>query len=141
MRSVTVMSRKYREASLSRGRENSERKCYGAIHHLCPRGIRQALDAHQTAQQGLVLAETRAGGDRQRHGGLSGRGPPAERYHGQVAATTDVPPRAPWPHHPLSRGALCQSPQARWLVAAIAAVEGGSDGQGRAVRGEDPAGV
>jgi 5-methylcytosine-specific restriction endonuclease McrA len=45
------MSRKYREASLSRGREDSERKCYGAIHYLHVSPIRQAFDADEAAQQ------------------------------------------------------------------------------------------
>ncbi len=45
----------------------------------------------------------------------------AYRYHGQVDATTPVPPHAAFPQHPLSRCPLCQSPQARWLGAAIAA--------------------
>jgi hypothetical protein len=35
---------------LSRGRENSERKCYGAIHRVRTWGIRKALDAHQKAK-------------------------------------------------------------------------------------------
>src|SRR5437660_1787950 len=63
MRSGAVSGRKYRIVSLPRGSANSERKCYGAIHYLYAKLLRQATDANQAAKQGLVLAQEKAGKD------------------------------------------------------------------------------